>query len=171
MDKPLTQQEEEKEKEREEKEREEKEREEKEREEKEREEKEREEKEREEKEKTIYQNIHNQLEIDLTELEKTQDQYQYKYLLISDNTQIKPRLINQHNQKRNIQTLMNEITHLGEGVKLDNEKVKNTLLDLYLISNANQILSYSVYEHGTGFSKWIAETYNIPYTCKYIDNK
>jgi hypothetical protein len=66
---------------------------------------------------------------------------------------------------------MNEITHLGEGVELDNEKVKNTLLDLYLISNANQILSYSVYEHGTGFSKWLAETYNIPYTCKYIDDK
>ena len=130
------------------------------------------EKEREEK---IYQNILAKLEEDLLELDQhqaqKQNQDQYKYLLISDNNQIKPRLIKEQEQERNIQTLMNEITHLGEGVELDNEKVKNTLLDLYLISNANQILSYSVYEHGTGFSKWLAETYNIPYTCKYIDDK
>ena len=124
-----------------------------------------------EKEEKIYQNILAKLEEDLLELDQIQNQY--KYLLISDNNQIKPRLIKEQEQeqKRNIQTLMNEITHLGEGVELDNEKVKNTLLDLYLISNANQILSYSVYEHGTGFSKWLAETYNIPYTCKYIDDK
>jgi hypothetical protein len=27
------------------------------------------------------------------------------------------------------------------------------------------IYSFSVYDHGSGFSKWCATTYNIPYIC------
>ena len=63
---------------------------------------------------------------------------------------------------------MKPITHFGEGVVLEEEKVKNTLLDFYLLSLASAILSYSHYEHGSGFSYWCAKTFDIPYTCKYI---
>ena len=62
----------------------------------------------------------------------------------------------------------NEICHTGEGDNLEYNKLQNVLLDFYLISLASQVVSYSVYEHGTGFSKWCAETYSIPYICKLL---
>ena len=62
-----------------------------------------------------------------------------------------------------LKMFFNEITHFGEGVDLDYNKVKNTLTDFYVMANSKKIYSFSVYEHGTGFSRWCAETYNIPY--------
>ena len=60
------------------------------------------------------------------------------------------------------------ITHFGEGVILEEEKVKNTLIDFYLLSQSKSIFSYSAYQHGSGFSYWCAKTFNIPYVCKYV---
>jgi hypothetical protein len=77
------------------------------------------------------------------------DSYKLKYVLMK----IFPRL----------KMFFNEITHFGEGVELNNEKVKNTLVDFYLMASSKKIFSFSVYEHGSGFSRWCAETYNIPY--------
>jgi len=68
----------------------------------------------------------------------------------------------------NIKTLFTEITHFGEGVVLEEERVKNTMIDFYLLSLSAAIFSYSSYKHGSGFSYWCAQTYNIPYVCKYI---
>ena len=48
------------------------------------------------------------------------------------------------------------------------KKLENTMLDFYLISKSKNVMSYSVYEHGSGFSKWCAFTYDIPYYCKYV---
>jgi SsrA-binding protein len=62
-----------------------------------------------------------------------------------------------------LKMFFNEITHFGEGVELDNNKVKNTLVDFYVMATSKKIYSFSVYDHGTGFSRWCAETYNIPY--------
>jgi hypothetical protein len=67
-----------------------------------------------------------------------------------------------------IKLLFNEITHFGEGVVLEEEKVKNTMIDFYLLSFASEIFSYSAYKHGSGFSYWCAKTYDIPYVCKLI---
>ena len=86
-------------------------------------------------------------------------------LLIADNNIIKKKLTDYF---PNFKIFMKPITHFGEGVVLEEEKVKNTLLDFYLLSFANYIMSYSCYEHGSGFSYWCAKTYNIPYFCKYI---
>ena len=86
-------------------------------------------------------------------------------LLIADNNIIKKNLTDYF---PNFKIFMKPITHFGEGVVLEEEKVKNTLLDFYLLSFANYIMSYSCYEHGSGFSYWCAKTYNIPYFCKYI---
>jgi hypothetical protein len=90
---------------------------------------------------------------------------QTKYLLIADNNEIKYLLCAKFAQFKTIYT---DITHLGEGVTLEKEQVKNTLLDFYLISNAMSIHSFTGYIHGTGFSYWCSLIYDIPYTCKYI---
>jgi hypothetical protein len=88
-----------------------------------------------------------------------------EYLLIADNNEIKIMLTEQY---PNIKSLILDITHLGEGTVLERKKVKNTMLDFYLLANSNAIYSLTSYPHGTGFSYWCAKTYDIPYSCKYI---
>jgi len=90
------------------------------------------------------------------------------FLLIADNNEIKYFILKYFS---NIKFIFNKITHLGEGVLLERDKIKNTLLDFYLLSYSNYIYSYTSYIHGSGFSYWCAVTYNIPYKCKYISNK
>ena len=90
----------------------------------------------------------------------------YPCMLICDNNAIKKVIINYFPF---IKSLNKEITHLGEGVVLESEKIKNTLLDFYLFSFSTSIKSYSSYPHGSGFSYWCSITYNIPYSCKYIE--
>ena len=87
------------------------------------------------------------------------------YLLIADSNDVKKNI-----QKYfpNFKILMNPITHFGEGVVLEEEKVKNTMIDFYLLSFAKSIVSYSAYKHGSGFSYWCAKTFNIPYVSKYL---
>jgi hypothetical protein len=87
------------------------------------------------------------------------------YLLIADNIEIK-RIITK--QFPSIKVQINEITHFGEGFIQEDIKVQNTLLDFYLMSYSSHIFSFSSYKHGSGFSQWCAETYDIPYTCKLI---
>lgn len=87
------------------------------------------------------------------------------YLLITDNVNIRTKVVEKFGT---IKTLFNEITHFGEGVAQYDEPIKNTLLEFYLMACSNKISSFTCYIHGTGFSKWCAETYNIPYTCKLI---
>lgn len=88
-----------------------------------------------------------------------------KYLLISDNNYIKKYFLLKY---PNIRAFFKEITHIGEGVVLNEDNVKNTMLDFFLLSFAKAIYSYSVYKHGSGFSYWCAKTYNIPYICTYV---
>lgn len=82
------------------------------------------------------------------------------YLLLTDSYKLKYVLMKLFPR---LKMYFNEITHFGEGVKLNEEKVKNTLVDFYVMANSKKIYSFSVYDHGTGFSRWCAETYNIPY--------
>jgi len=86
-------------------------------------------------------------------------------LLISDNTIIKDLIVKKYPF---IKSHFNEITHTGEGVEINSDKLKNTMLDFYLFSFAEKIFAFSVYFHGTGFSKWVAETYSIPYVCRFL---
>jgi hypothetical protein len=82
------------------------------------------------------------------------------YLLLTDSYKLKYVLMKLFPR---LKMFFNEITHFGEGVELDNNKVKNTLVDFYVMASSKKIFSFSVYDHGTGFSRWCAETYNIPY--------
>jgi hemerythrin len=84
------------------------------------------------------------------------------FLLIADNLLVKNLIIRQFPF---IKTFFKDITHLGENAKLNRENIKNTLIDFYIMSYASFIYSISTYEHGSGFSKWCAVTYEIPYHC------
>jgi|688.fasta_scaffold61362_3 hypothetical protein len=86
-------------------------------------------------------------------------------LLISDNMIIKNIFTKKY---PHVKTHFNEITHTGEGIQLDTNKLKNTMIDFYLFSRAQKVFAFSVYKHGTGFSKWAAETYSVPYICRFL---
>jgi len=87
------------------------------------------------------------------------------FLLIADNNEIKYLLLEHF---PNLKVVYKDITHMGEGTVLERQKVKNTMLDFYLLANSDAIHSFTAYPHGSGFSFWCAKTYGIPYSCKYI---
>jgi hypothetical protein len=89
----------------------------------------------------------------------------YEYLLLSDSVKLKEKIIAIF---PNIRATLNEIAHSGEGVELTEETVRNTMMDFYLMAYSGRIYSYSCYDHGTGFSKWCAETFKIPYKCTIV---
>jgi hypothetical protein len=91
-----------------------------------------------------------------------------KYLLLSDNNVLKEHL----KHRPNFYVLFNKIEHLGGEVNIkgenntgtkDSDGVKNTMLEFYLMSFSNSIFSISVYDHISGFSKYCAEIFNIPF--------
>lgn len=72
---------------------------------------------------------------------------------------------------KNVQSLIsfeNNISHMGEGVESSIETIKNNMIEFYIMSESLSIFTISTYQHGSGFSKWCAEIYNIPYTDVYI---
>ena len=87
------------------------------------------------------------------------------YLLIADNVFVKNLLIQEFPF---LKCYFKDITHLGEHSQVNRENVKNTLIDFYIMSYSHTIYSISCYDHGSGFSKWCAFTYNIPYFCVKI---
>ena len=101
-----------------------------------------------------------QLQNTLNNLNSTQT-----YLLISDNTIIKNILLSRYPF---IKTHFNDITHTGEGLHLETQKLQNTMIDFNLFSHAANVIAFSTYIHGTGFSKWSAETYSVPYVCRLL---
>ena len=87
-------------------------------------------------------------------------------LLIADNNEIKLLL---QKEFPFIKFLMNDITHTGENIVLEQKKLQNTMVDFFLMSNASFIYSFTIYPHGSGFSYWCAKMYDIPYQCKWIE--
>jgi hypothetical protein len=83
-----------------------------------------------------------------------------KYLVLSDNNQIKILLKNIFPQ---LVIQMTHIAHLGESVDPSDQAIMETLLDFYLMSNAFQIIGFSPYNWGSGFSQWCSILYNIPF--------
>ncbi|MCJ7801453.1 MAG: hypothetical protein MUP82_03745 [Candidatus Marinimicrobia bacterium] len=80
-----------------------------------------------------------------------------KLLLLSNSNSVKIIL------KKKIKQLIidvNKITHLA--FSDDNLSIRDTLCDMFLMSKSNEVFSISPYDHGTGFSKYICELYDIP---------
>jgi hypothetical protein len=84
-----------------------------------------------------------------------------KYLILSDNQELKLIL----RKTPNFYVYIHPIEHLGGEINSikNSDGIKNTLLEFYLMSYSNSILSLSVYEHLSGFSKYCSEIYNIPF--------
>jgi hypothetical protein len=87
-----------------------------------------------------------------------------QWLLLTDSSNIKSYIRSQFPQ---IKMLTNPIIHTGENPIGDRsiDSLKNTMLEFYLMSLADHITSHTVYDHGSGFSRWCAITYGIPYVC------
>jgi hypothetical protein len=81
-----------------------------------------------------------------------------KYLILSDCVKLKMLF----KPYVNCVFQIKQIAHLGEQPEMI-EAVRNTMLDFYLMSRATNIYSYSSYNNFSGFSKWCANIYNIPY--------
>jgi len=85
-----------------------------------------------------------------------------KYLLISDNIIMKHQI---NLRYPFIKMHFNQITHTNGD---DNNRLQNTIIDFCLFSHAEKVIAFSVYKHGTGFSRWAAETYSVPYSCTLL---
>lgn len=82
-----------------------------------------------------------------------------KYFICSDNNNIKLLI---KSKFPNCIYQLNELNHMGEAsVKTDNG-IMFTLLDFYTIGYSNEIISFSKYQHGTGFSQWCSTIFNVP---------
>jgi hypothetical protein len=81
------------------------------------------------------------------------------YLLLSDNLQLKQYL----KSIPNLKILIRKIEHLGgEGTKGTPNGTMNTMMEFFLMSYSNAILSLSVYNWVSGFSKWCSIINSIP---------
>lgn len=110
-------------------------------------------------------------EISLKIQENAREQPHQKYLIISDNNEVKKIIANvQLFPREKMKWLCNPIAHVGEGSGGDRDQIKNTLLEFFLMSKASWIHSMTVYPHGSGFSLWCSQTYGIPYKCRYTPN-
>ena len=83
------------------------------------------------------------------------------YLILSDSNIIKTHL----KTIPNFHVLIKNIAHVGgEGLKTTEDNgVMNTMLDFFLMSHSQAILSLSVYNHISGFSQYCAILHGIPF--------
>ena len=84
-----------------------------------------------------------------------------RYLILSDSNILKSHL----KVFPNFYILIRNIEHLGgEAMKSsDSNGVMNTMLEYYLMSYSNAIVSLTTYEHVSGFSKYCSVLNNIPF--------
>lgn len=85
-----------------------------------------------------------------------------RYLIVSDSNILKSQL----KLYPNFYMLIRNIEHLGgeyEKSATASIGIMNTMLEYYLMSYSNCILSLSVYEHISGFSKYCSILNNIPF--------
>ena len=77
-------------------------------------------------------------------------------IIITDNKLLKKYI----QTETDLFTLNTNITHLG----IDNEKdiIRDTLVEFFLLKDAKQIKTYSIYEWISGFVIWISKIYDIP---------
>jgi hypothetical protein len=90
------------------------------------------------------------------------------YILIGDSKIIEDLIISEF---PDMITFNKEKTHMGEGKNISDDNIIDNMLEFNIMSEANSIYSLSVYEHGSGFSKWCSEIFNISYKCVRIYDK
>jgi hypothetical protein len=85
------------------------------------------------------------------------------YLLLTDNNNLKIELSKIYS---NFIYETNEIIHSSLSKDYNNDGLKNTLTDYFLISLSKSVICFCGYPHGSGFSEYCCKIYDIPY--KYI---
>jgi hypothetical protein len=87
-----------------------------------------------------------------------------RYIILSDCNIIKKYL----KTMPNFYIYIRKMEHLGgEALKsTETNGIMNTMLDFFLIEHSNAVLSLSVYDHVSGFSKYASVLNNVPF--KYI---
>ena len=80
-----------------------------------------------------------------------------KYILIGDSNYFKQEIVKKF---PHLHTLNSNICHTGHKTDVP---ILDTLLDFYLMRYSNQIISFSAYGHGSGFSSYCSTIYNIPF--------
>jgi len=92
-----------------------------------------------------------------------------QYLIISDSNYLKSKL----KGIPNCYVLIRQIAHSGgcqeHTVSQQSNGLMNTMLDYYLMSFSNTIVSISTYIHGSGFSRFCAILNNIPFNFLHIE--
>ena len=87
-----------------------------------------------------------------------------RYVILSDSNELKIILKKTYPQ---FYVYFTELEHLGgESFKGKLNGVENAMLDFYLMSFSNSILSISTFEWKSGFSDWCRKIYGIPF--RYI---
>jgi hypothetical protein len=87
-----------------------------------------------------------------------------KYIILSDSNEMKALI---KEKFPNCIAQIKEVTHLGETGNHSDRAVMYTMLDFFIMSASNKIVSISNYEWGSGFSQWCSAMYNIP-IIKYV---
>lgn len=93
----------------------------------------------------------------------------FKYLILSDNVELKKVLSTIYSSDKFVIQIDKSITHLGEGAVKDDESVKNTLVDFFLLAQSNAIISMSPYLHESSFSKYCGILFGIPNIFNRLD--
>jgi len=83
-----------------------------------------------------------------------------KYILITNNDKLKKAL--------NIQSRKSLACHTGQDSVQSFEAIRDTMTDFFLMSAATEIIAFSPYMHGTGFSMECAKLYDVPYKSVFI---
>lgn len=86
-----------------------------------------------------------------------------KYIILGDNHIARNIIAQKFN---NVLLLKSEIIHLGEKnnlIKMNELTLMDTFIDFCIIQHSLSVVSYSVYAHGSGFSKQCAHIYDIPF--------
>ena len=82
-----------------------------------------------------------------------------KYLILSDNNTIKFFF----KKFKNCVFSIKSIEHLGNNNEKEHDKIKNTLVDFYIMGESSHIISLSPYTWGSGFSQWSSVIHKIPF--------
>ena len=83
-----------------------------------------------------------------------------QYIVVGDSDKIKKIISSNFNNIINFDT---HITHLGEDDNINDKALIETILDFNVMRFSNIIISFTAYAHGSGFSKYCAVVYNIPF--------
>ena len=80
-----------------------------------------------------------------------------KYILIGDSNYFKQEIVK---KLPHLHALNNKICHTAHKTDVP---ALDTLIDFYLMRYSKQIISFSAYGHGSGFSSYCSIIYNIPF--------